>query len=621
MKLIKYLVITVVVVVVVFIAGAVVLVTTFDPNNYKDQIVTAAKEATGRDLALSGDIGFTFFPKLGVKLGQASLSNAEGFGDQEFASVDKISVSVDLLALLSAQVKADTIELRGLNVNLQKNKNGITNWDDLAGTSSSSEPATESTASNEAPAVGLEVAGIRITDSQIVYADQQAGNTITLNPIDIRTGSIGSGKPSSIELQLGMVQTNPPMTADINLNTDARLNIETAVYQLTNLVLDIKAKGDDLPEGEVALALKTNMDADLNNESLKLAPVEIEVAGLKLDGDLRVQSFSKPKISFSLHSDELNLDELIPASNDTTMSPETSADAVVEKNSDDKIDLPVDAMRSLNLDGSLNVGTLIVSGLTMNDLAATVTAKDGVINLNPLSINLYEGTYLGSAGVNVKAATPTYTASSELKNLAVAGLLEDLSEDGKSIIRGQSEFAFKVTTAGDRVSTLKKRLNGTANFKASNGALQSEKLARNIEKVIAFLKGREPAPAGEELVFDSLSGSAKITNGVAKNSDMKLITPLIYADGAGDINIGEEQLDYQLEVGLSDEPDRAAIPLAIKGSFEDPKYGIDFDAALKAKKDELIEEKKEEIQEKIDEKIKDKLGDKVGDKLKGLKLF
>ena len=32
-------------------------------------------------------------------------------------------------------------------------------------------------------------------------------------------------------------------------------------------------------------------------------------------------------------------------------------------------------------------------------------------------------------------------------------------------------------------------------------------------------------------------------------------------------SIGGEELDYRLEIGLSDEPDRAAIPLTIKGPF------------------------------------------------------
>ena len=604
MKLIKYLLIALAVIVVVFIAGAVVLVATVDPNDHKDTIVAAVKDATGRDLKLDGDIGFSFFPRLGVKLGKAELSNAAGFGKQPFASIDQVGVSVDLLSLLRAKVQADTIDLKGLRVNLQKNKNGKTNWDDLSGDSSSSSPSSSSDSSS----LGLEVAGIRITDSQVVYDDQQAGNKITLNPIELRTGSIGSGKSSTITAELGMTQTNPKMSADINLDSKAKLNVSTMVYQLSDLVLKVVAKGDDLPNGEVDLKVETNVDANLKQESLKLAPVSIDVAGLKLDGDLSVLSFSKPKISFSLHSDEIDLDKLLPASESAPAEEQTSA-----ASSDDKIELPTDTLRSLNIDGSLNVGTFRASGLTMTDVAATVLGKGGVINLNPLTMNLYEGTYTGSAGLNVSGATPKYAASSELKNLAIDGLLADLSDKGKSIIRGKSELSFKVTTTGDRVSTLKKRLNGNASFKASDGALQSKKLASNVEKVVAFLKGRKAKPSGEELVFDSFAGTAVIKDGVAKNNDLKLITPLIYANGKGDIDIGASELDYVLAVGVSEEPDKAAIPITIKGSFEDPKYGIDFKAALGEKQKEVVKEKKEELKEKINEK--------VGDKLKKLKLF
>lgn len=604
MKLIKYLLIALAVIVVVFIAGAVVLVATVDPNDHKDTIVAAVKDATGRDLKLDGDIGFSFFPRLGVKLGKAELSNAAGFGKQPFASIDQVGVSVDLLSLLRAKVQADTIDLKGLRVNLQKNKNGKTNWDDLSGDSSSSSPSSSSDSSS----LGLEVAGIRITDSQVVYDDQQAGNKITLNPIELRTGSIGSGKSSTITAELGMTQTNPKMSADINLDSKAKLNVSTMVYQLSDLVLKVVAKGDDLPNGEVDLKVETNVDANLKQESLKLAPVSIDVAGLKLDGDLSVLSFSKPKISFSLHSDEIDLDKLLPASESAPAKEQTSA-----ASSDDKIELPTDTLRSLNIDGSLNVGTFRASGLTMTDVAATVLGKGGVININPLTMNLYEGTYTGSAGLNVSGATPKYTASSELKNLAIDGLLADLSDKGKSIIRGKSELSFKVTTTGDRVSTLKKRLNGNASFKASDGALQSKKLASNVEKVVAFLKGRKAKPSGEELVFDSFAGTAVIKDGVAKNNDLKLITPLIYANGKGDIDIGASELDYVLAVGVSEEPDKAAIPITIKGSFEDPKYGIDFKAALGEKQKEVVKEKKEELKEKINEK--------VGDKLKKLKLF
>ena len=612
MKIIKIIVIALIALVVLFVVGAGILVATVDPNDHKGEIIAAVKDATGRDLTLDGDIGFSFFPKLGVKLGKAELSNAAGFGNQSFASVDQVGVSVDLLSLLKMKVQADTIVLKGLRVNLQKNKNGKTNWDDLSGSSSSDAGSSESTGSG---GIGLEVAGVHISDSQVIYDDQQAGNKITLNPIDVKTGSIGSGKPSKISVDLGLEQTNPKMKADITLDTKARLNIETMVYQLTDLVLNVDAKGDTLPNGELGLNVKSNVDANLKSESLKLDPIEISLADVGLSGNLSVKSFSKPNIKFDLHSDEIDLAKLVPASDSSSSA--SASESSGSADADAKIELPTDMLRSLNIDGSLKVNTFKASGLTMTDLVAKVQGKGGVINLNPLSLNLYEGTYTGSAGLNVSGATPKYSASSDLKNLAIAGLMEDLSEDGKSIIRGKTALSFKVTTSGDRPSVLKKRLNGSANFKASEGALQSEKLAKNVETVIAFLKGREPKPAGEELVFDSLGGTFNIQNGVAKNNDLKLVTPLIYGNGQGDIDIGNSELDYVMAIGLSDEPGKAAIPITIKGPFDKPKYGVDFKAAIKEKQKEVIEEKKEEVKEKINEKI----GDKVGDKLKKLKLF
>lgn len=612
MKIIKYIVFALIALVVLFIVGAGILVATVDPNDHKDEIVAAVKDSTGRDLSLEGDIGFSFFPKLGVKLGKAELSNAAGFGDQSFASVDQVGVSVDLLSLLKMKVQADTIVLKGLRVNLQKNKNGKTNWDDLSGDSSGKADAS---GSDGGGGIGLEVAGIHISDSQVVYDDKQAGNKITLNPIDVKTGSVGSGKPSKISVDLGLEQTNPKMKADIALNTKARLNIETMVYQLSDLVLDVDAKGDTLPNGELALTVKSNVDANLKSESLKLDPIAINMADVGLDGNLSVKSFSKPNIKFDLHSDEIDLAKLIPASDSSAAA--QSGESSGAADADAKIELPTDMLRTLNIDGSLKVNTFKASGLTMTDLVAKVQGKGGVINLNPLSLNLYKGTYTGSAGLNVSGSTPKYSASSDLKDLAIDGLMEDLSEDGKSIIRGKTAMSFKVTTSGDRPSVLKKRLNGSAKFKASEGALQSEKLAQNVEKVAAFLKGRQPKPAGEELVFDSLGGTFNIQNGVAKNNDLKLDTPLIYGNGKGDIDIANSELDYVMAIGLSDEPGKAAIPITIKGSFEKPKYGIDFKAAISEKQKEVVEEKKEEIKEKINEKI----GDKVGDKLKKLKLF
>ena len=64
-KLIK-IIAGIVVVAIVLIGGLIAFVAlTFDPNDYKQEVVDAVKEQTGRDLTIEGDIGLTFFPGWG----------------------------------------------------------------------------------------------------------------------------------------------------------------------------------------------------------------------------------------------------------------------------------------------------------------------------------------------------------------------------------------------------------------------------------------------------------------------------------------------------------------------------------------------------------------------------
>jgi len=65
---------------------------TFDPNLYKSDITSVVAEKTGRTLSIEGDIGLTFFPKIGVRLGAVRLS--ERSSKAEFAGVDDLHVAL-----------------------------------------------------------------------------------------------------------------------------------------------------------------------------------------------------------------------------------------------------------------------------------------------------------------------------------------------------------------------------------------------------------------------------------------------------------------------------------------------------------------------------------------------
>src|SRR5512134_245487 len=113
------------------IVAVAIVAATFDPNQYKPQIVDLVKERTGRTLTMDGKIGLTFFPRIGAHVEKVALSEQKG--TKTFARVEDARVAVALLPLLSKQVIVDQVTLAGLAVDLVRYKNGRTNFDDLLG--------------------------------------------------------------------------------------------------------------------------------------------------------------------------------------------------------------------------------------------------------------------------------------------------------------------------------------------------------------------------------------------------------------------------------------------------------------------------------------------------------
>ena len=125
--------------VLLMVAAAIILPLVVDPNDFKGEIASAVEAKTGRTLTMEGDIGLSVFPWLGLDIGPVSLSNGKGFSARPFASMKAVQVRIKLLPLLTRQVEMDTVVLQGLNLSLETDLSGKTNWSDLAGAAGSEE--------------------------------------------------------------------------------------------------------------------------------------------------------------------------------------------------------------------------------------------------------------------------------------------------------------------------------------------------------------------------------------------------------------------------------------------------------------------------------------------------
>jgi len=131
MKILKWILLLLLLLLVLAVAGGSLYLARLDPNELKPILTRQVKESTGRDLALQGDLQWSFYPYLGVNIADAQLSNAEGFSAKPFATLDHIDFHVALIPLLKKQVKVNNIVLRGVQLSLEKNSTGKGNWEDL----------------------------------------------------------------------------------------------------------------------------------------------------------------------------------------------------------------------------------------------------------------------------------------------------------------------------------------------------------------------------------------------------------------------------------------------------------------------------------------------------------
>ena len=264
-----------------------------DPNDYRDDITAAVQNATGRELNIEGDLSLSLFPWLGLSLGETRLSNAAGEGvEKDFARVESVDINVKLLPLLQQRIEMKTLHLRGLRVNLSRTADGRSNWGDLLrpSTDDISQPAKSSAGESEAkPALMLAIGGINIEDAQIVWDDRQTGQRIEIDRFSLRTGPIAPGTPIDIELHTRLSVSEPAVQTPIELKGRLTFDLSAQRYRLDELGISLNVQSELLPVSPLNVRLRGNIDADIAQQRVQLAGLQLQTLGLTANAELNIQ--------------------------------------------------------------------------------------------------------------------------------------------------------------------------------------------------------------------------------------------------------------------------------------------------------------------------------------------
>ncbi len=358
----------------VLLAGAAgaALVYLVDWNDFRDTIQNQVKKQTGRDMTIAGDLKPTVFPWLGVSLGEIELANAVGFGDIPFARMGGADVKVKLMPLLKKEVNVKTVELHGLTLDLQRNADGTTNWDDLVA-ANPDEPKEDSDASadeSSAPAIeSLQVDGINISNAQVSWRDNQAGTDVRLSDFNLSTGAVSLAEPFDLKTDFSLASDSMGLSSAVKGAAEIQLDLDNQVYTVNGLSLTTDARGETLPNGAVAANVVANIVARMNEQTVAVSGLTLDALGISLSGDVDVVNLdTKPQVTGQLASNEFK---------------------------------PLDLFRTLGIEPPVTADPSVLGKASLQ-LALRATPDNA--ELNDLTIRLDDTTFTGKASVPSLAA-------------------------------------------------------------------------------------------------------------------------------------------------------------------------------------------------------------------------
>jgi AsmA protein len=274
-----------IVLLVVVLAGVALF---FDPNDYKDEITVAVDNATGRTLTLEGDLSLSVFPRLSIALGAAELSNGAGFGDAPFARFDSAELRVGLLPLLARRIEVDRAVLSGLRLNLARDAQGRTNWEDLgAGGGGANVAAAETPEAGGGGAADLDISvgAVQILDAEVTWRDAAAGQDWTLSNFNLRASDFNPGRP--FPLAIGFDLAGAEVSVSVEAEMQALVELAANRYRLDDLRVDLEGEGPGWPGGSGEASLKfASFDANLDAQTVALEELELEMLGMTVHGNL-----------------------------------------------------------------------------------------------------------------------------------------------------------------------------------------------------------------------------------------------------------------------------------------------------------------------------------------------
>lgn len=582
--------------VLLFLLAILALVFIVDANRFKPRIEALAK-AQGVVLQINGDLGWSFWPSLGVAANAVKIAALEQ-PQQPFAEVQQASLMLKLMPLLGGNFQVDHILVNGLHLSLVRDKSGKGNWEAFSGAAPSNSPAAGTSTSAE---LTLDIQQLSLADTRVDYQDAQTGHSWSLDDLNLTLSGVNTrSEPFGIDADFTFVQANPSGAArTLSAKVAAQASLDKALNNLhlddgqLALTLDGKGRAELLlaysvtitelqtapsyqgqitlketngrewldglgvmldtarPDALGKLAISSNFTGDASK--VKLDNLVLLVDETPLKGTASVSHFDRPAIKASLAGEALNLDYYLPPALAGTETGTPSTPAT------DNL-LPLDSLRVLNLNLRFSLQQLTINRIPLEQVEAKLLAKNGMLEYQ-LSARAYGGQIIAKSQLDTRGQLAQLQFDAGLEGLELAPLLKARQMDGQFGLQGAVQVRALGSSQGNSVDTLLKSLRANANFSGAQVRLSPINLEQQFCKLVNLVNQTgDPVQTWNAYTeMAELSGSLKWRDQVITLDTFKSGVEKLQLGARGKINLATDEYDIFLPFKvLKDKTDKVA---------------------------------------------------------------
>jgi AsmA protein len=441
---------------------------------------------------------------------------------------------------------------------------------------------------------------------------QYTASNSTINAA-LRAGNAKIGELLNIAKAAG-VSAVDGITGDGMLSLDVHAqgptkNMSALAFNGTGKIQNASLK---LPSLTKPIQIK-NSDIAFSQNSANLKNVAASLGQTNATGQLTLKNFAAPQVQFALNADKVDVTEL-QSLTATPAAPAKRADnggfwqLTPQADAQTRANAEPGIVTKMTGSGTVAIGTITYNDLVLNNTHANVNLDHGVVKLNPITADLYNGKETGSITIDLRPAQPVYNVNLKTEKVDANKLISSVS-DLKQTLYGLLSSNVNASFSSTSADTIARSLNGTLALNLSNGKLMKLDLLHELASVGKFLGSAVPsAPKGFTNLV-SLTGNFDVKNGVAQTNNLKAIIDGGTMAATGLVNLADQSLNLKVsavlnkalsqqvggtQVGgfmntaLANNQGELVIPVLITGTFQHPQVAPDVQQIAQMKLQNLL---------------------------------